>query len=176
MNNSLKYLVCIVAVYAAWKLFYYFASSPSYGFNSVWNLWMLQLGVVYAKASVWVLNLFGVASLAKDASIYLVDSFKTVLVKEHCLAIPAMVIFTGSILFFPGNRLNKLWFIPLGLVGIALINLFRLVFVAIAFQYFPTSVFNFNHSVLYVILTYSLIFAMIVWWMNREKARGTFNS
>lgn len=152
---------------------YWVFTSPTIGLNPIWQRFTFSIARVYTFLSVFFLNFFSVESEARGVAIFLIQSGKTVFVKEHCLAIPAMVIFTGAILLFPGNQMQKVWFIPLGLLGIVIINLFRLVFVAIAFQYFPDSIFNFNHSVLYVILTYSLIFAMIVWWMKKEERLRT---
>jgi exosortase/archaeosortase family protein len=60
----------------------------------------------------------------------------------------------------------KLWFIPLGLMLIFMINVFRLL-ALILIQAHYNSYFDFAHDYLYVVVTYSLIFVLVMWWMNR---------
>jgi exosortase/archaeosortase family protein len=162
----------LLGVYGFWKLFYLAVDADLMGLYSLWQSLTSVIAEIYTSCSVQILNMLHIKAEQRSASIVLSESLKIVLIKEHCLAIPAMVIFVGSVLSFPGSKLEKTWFIIAGLGGIFVINLTRLVFVAVAFQYFSKSVFNFNHSVLYVILTYTFIFSMLVWWMEREEKRA----
>ena len=104
---------------------------------------------------------------AKRNWINLIASYRQIWVQEHCLAIPAMVIFAGSVLLFKGRWLDKAVFLVQGLIGIILINIIRLIFVSLAWVYLSAYYFKMHHSVIYVVAMYGFIFYMIVRWMNR---------
>lgn len=105
---------------------------------------------------------------ADGININLLASNKQIWVEEHCLAIPAMVVFTGTVLAFKGSPKDKAWFIPVGLVGIIVINIIRLIFVSLAWVYLTPYFFNLHHSLIYAVITYGFIFLMLRWWMKRQ--------
>jgi exosortase/archaeosortase family protein len=86
---------------------------------------------------------------------------------DHCLGIPAMVIFSMLILVFPGRWKDKLWFIPLGVLLVQGSNLFRLIGLMFMQKYTNETFFEFNHGYTYLIITYGFIFLMIVFWMKK---------
>jgi exosortase/archaeosortase family protein len=62
--------------------------------------------------------------------------------------------------------MNKLWFIPVGLVGIFLINSLRSAALAYLQLNYSDEFFRFNHSYTYVLTTYGMIFLFVVWWVE----------
>ena len=166
-DEATAFVLKIVAVYGGWKLFHYLVHDSGGEAVPWWAVLVHRLGVFYASVTSPVLNFFGENTRHWDYYIIYNLSGRNIRVEEHCLAIPAMVIFTGAILLFPGKLKHKLWFIPLGLGGIFIINLLRLIFLSVTFEHFSADFFKINHTVIYVIATYSLIMLMIGWWMKK---------
>jgi len=161
----------IIFVYILWKAFYFFASIPDTALHRFWLDFVARLGAVYAMAAGFILTICGMKAVSQGIIIHLVESGRQVLVLDHCLAIPAMVVFIGSVLFFRGRFKDKALFLLMGLSGIVLINLIRLILVSYAWVYLPAQVYIFHHSLLYVVIMYGFIFYMIASWMNRMVAR-----
>lgn len=166
-DEATVFVLKIVGVFGGWKLFHYLVHDSAGEAVPWWAMFVHRLGVFYASVTSPILNIFGEETRHWDFYIIYVQSGRNIRVEEHCLAIPAMVIFTGSILLFRGDWKHKLWFIPLGLGGIFIINLLRLIFLSVTFEHFSSDFFEINHTVIYVIITYSLIMFMIAWWMKK---------
>lgn len=157
----------IIAMYLLWKIFHYFLSIPGTALNHFWLDLVFRIGSIYASATSFLLTIFGMKAAGEGININLLESGKQVWVQDHCLAIPAMVIFTGAVIFFKGKWKDKVIFLMKGLAGIILINLIRLILVCIAWVYLSAYFYKLNHAVLYVVVMYGFIFYMIASWMNK---------
>jgi exosortase/archaeosortase family protein len=166
-DEATLFVIKIVAVYVVWKVIHFILHRPETGvIFKDWAAITYSFGIFYAKVTSRILHLFGQNTFQIGYAVQYQPSMKSIWIQEHCLAIPAMVIFTGSILLFKGSWKNKLWFIPVGLIGIFLINTLRLVLLSVTFERFSEAFYQFNHSYVYLIFSYSLIFLLIAWWMK----------
>jgi len=176
-HKSNLFLVQMVLVYGSWKFLYYFIENSQGKFQEAWFSLVHHLSIFYANIAVGVLRFMGEVVRRDGIGIHFYQLSRVVDVEEHCLAIPAMYIFVFSITLFSGSWKNKLWFIPLGLLGIAFINVMRLVPLAFVFAHLPDQYFIFHHSFLFVAITYGLILAMVRIWMkyfsNIEASQNT---
>jgi exosortase/archaeosortase family protein len=163
----------IISVYIGWKLFDHFAEIPGTTLNHFWTSLVYHLGCVYAVVTSFILTIGGLKATASSININLVASNKQVWVQEHCLAIPAIVVFCGAILLFKGRWSEKAMFLAIGLSGIICINLLRLILVSVAFVQFSPHIFRLMHSYVYAIVTYAFIFGLVAWWMNRTTENST---
>ena len=166
-NKANSFVIKIAGVYALWKVFHYWVTKPDSIIHQSWLQLIEAMGTFYASATSTVLNIFNQNTISSGIEVIYQVSKKHIRVEDHCLAIPAMVVFTFSIILFGGQWKHKLWFIPLGWLGIFTINLVRLMFVCYAFENFSQQFYEINHSFVYVAITYGLIFAMIMWWMKK---------
>lgn len=162
----------IILSYALWKVFHHYAKATGTPLAAWWEDVVFRLGTIYAAITVPLVRPFMDAVYSSGIDIHMTAGqvVRIVMVQDHCLAIPAMVIFTATVIFFRGRWQDKLWFIPLGLLGVAVINLSRLVFVCLTFLYASDVFFKINHSVVYVLLCYTFIFAMLAWWIRRNRS------
>jgi exosortase/archaeosortase family protein len=78
-----------------------------------------------------------------------------------------MVIFSFSLLLFRGRWADKAWFIPLGILFIFFLNLFRLVSLSILMTKVPETTYQLYHRYVFFGITYGAILLMVVWWMDR---------
>lgn len=161
------FVIKVVGVYAVWKLFHYYITHNNGAPKQIWLSVIEKMGGFYAAITSYILNIFGEQTIRQGIKIVYIHSQNNIRVEDHCLAIPAMVIFTFSIALFNGTWKNKLWFIPLGLFGIFIINVIRLVSLSYIFEHFTRKFYDINHSLIYVIITYALVFLMIMWWMKK---------
>jgi exosortase/archaeosortase family protein len=161
------FVLNMVVVYAAWKLFSFYVKCSDGYVHVAWIKFIIFLGTGYATVTSFILNILGERTMHSGIQILYPVQNRAIRVEDHCLAIPAMVIFVGTITLFRGNWKDKLWFIPMGIFFIAIINILRLIFVCETFVYFTRRFFEINHSVIYVVITYALIFILIIWWMKK---------
>ena len=167
IGNANRFVMNMAIVYLAWKVFSYYVNHSAGFVYHVWEKAIYLLGTAYASASGFILNFFGEYTTHSGITVLYPVLNKAIMVEGHCLGIPATVIFVGTIMLFKGDWLNKLWFIPLGVLLIVLINLTRLVLLCYIFAHYPRPFYEINHSLVYVIITYTLIFLLIVWWMRK---------
>jgi exosortase/archaeosortase family protein len=164
-KKAVEFVLKIAAVYIAWKLFsHFFFDAPIFtGFKN-------KLGVITAHVAYLMLKPFFLQDVSLYPRVVILAGSRGIYVADLCLAIPAMVIFTAFITIYSGKAIHKLWFIPMGLMGIFLINSLRIASLAYIQRYSTVEVFNFTHNYAYVIVVYSFIFLMIKLWMDKFDA------
>lgn len=154
------------------------------GFYFLWfkpNVWTLPvistlygyfihyLLVFLIEPSVWVLNMLGFeAVVAQTRQIDMFDLEFNIFVRNYCLGVDMIYCFTALILSFPGKWKERLWFIPLGIIGIHVINIIRVV--ALCFSWLKWGTDGpIDHHDVYNVVAVSFIFLMFVQWVNRYK-------
>ncbi len=85
---------------------------------------------------------------------------------DSCNGISLFALFSIFIIAFPGKLLSKLVFIPIGILIIHLLNVSRVVLLAIieTYSYEWT---EFNHTYTFTLIIYAFIFGMWIVWINR---------
>jgi exosortase/archaeosortase family protein len=161
------FVLNIFLVYAAWKVFSYYVKHTNGYVRIGWDKFVYFLGIIYASAASGLLNLFGQRTFRSGIVVFFERDHANLRIEDHCLAIPATIVFIGSVILFRDNWQSKFWFIPLGIACIFFINLLRIAALCILFEYYSAQFFAINHKVVSVVLSYGLIMALIVWWMRR---------
>jgi exosortase/archaeosortase family protein len=124
----------------------------------------LFAGMCYHLAGVvhWIYDVFGVSTVLYDTAIYHPNG-QGVRIVWGCNGIKQSFIFAMIMLFARGPFVHKLWFIPLGLVCVYLINVLRLLFLTYIIRDYP-DMFEFWHGGVTKYLFYGLIFLMWMFW------------
>jgi exosortase family protein XrtF len=159
-----RFLIKGVALYLGWHLLWYNWIEPDGTVNH-------YLTYNTASISALVLNVFseshfGLSPFEEQNTYLFKDQIPVVLIEHGCNGLILMVLFAAFILAFPGPWRQKMWFIPLGIVAIYLINALRVIGLAINHMYAQTS-FDFNHKYTFTILIYGAIFLFWMLWVNR---------
>lgn len=85
---------------------------------------------------------------------------------DRCDGVPLFVVFAIFIIAFAGPWKQKLWFIPLGILLIHLLNAIRVavlcIVVTISYDWL-----NFNHDYTFYIVVYGAVFLLWIWWVRR---------
>ncbi|NJN26452.1 MAG: archaeosortase/exosortase family protein [Cyclobacteriaceae bacterium] len=87
-----------------------------------------------------------------------------------CSGLELFILFFGFILLMRGRLVDKLWFVPLGFLGILILNIIRITGLCIIFYHHPEYL-EFNHKYTFVILVYGAIFGLWVLWVNKFADR-----
>ena len=95
-----------------------------------------------------------------------IDGTNGVWIGDACNGIPLFAVFTIVISCFPGPWKTKLWYIPIGILFIHLINIIRLAILSIIVFYSPDSL-DFNHTYTFQILVYGLMFLLWIRWIKK---------
>jgi len=165
----IRFLLTAGVLYVVWDYFYKSILEEN-------GVFIREVGAHVASVSVSILNMLGydaVVAPYKDPSAP--RAFETLIVYKGqnlvwidsgCTGLTLMALFAGFILAYPGPIAKKAWYIPTGLVAIYLVNIFRVV--ALALNHIASrSTFDFNHKYTYTLVTYLAIFGLWMLWANR---------
>ncbi len=102
-----------------------------------------------------------------------IDGSHGLWIGDPCNGITLFALFTGFIIAYPGKIKWKLIFIPSGLIAIHLLNVFRIVGLALITFYFPKYL-DFNHTYTFTIIIYSFIFLLWYYFAANPAFRKSF--
>ena len=123
-----------------------------------------------ATASARVLDLIGQDIRIDGTRVY--GASFAVDIENGCNGIEAMIIFLSATLSFPSPWRARVTGLVLGIIGIQIVNLIRVVALFLTGVYFP-SFFDSSHTVVWQ--TVVILFAVLLWifWAQRFAVRPT---
>lgn len=158
-----KFLIRILIISTLWLTLYYSIIKPigqPDGF----------LRHSEANLAVSTLDFFGYALNAEDnseKSTVLFNQDKRIIgVADSCNGLILFVVFSAFIICIPGKIKPKLWFIPIGVIAIYLINVVRIVCLTLIQIHYPAWL-NFNHHYVFTLLVYGFIFFLWTIYINK---------
>ena len=154
-----QFLLVAAALYALWLLAYEGFIGPDGRVDA-------GLSANIAAASAGLLRLLGfVAAVAPGSTVLLMDGRPAVVVGAPCDGLVLYALFAGFIVAFPGPVRPKLWFVPLGIGLIYLLNILRVGALALNHHYAHRSV-DFNHHYTFAFVVYACICALWMQWVR----------
>ncbi len=97
-----------------------------------------------------------------------IDGTSGVWIGDPCNGLTLFSLFSGFVIAYPGSVKKKLWFIPLGLVLIHLLNVLRITALALILHYSQDpAVLEFNHTYTFTIIVYG--FVLYLWYVWSTK-------
>jgi exosortase/archaeosortase family protein len=126
----------------------------------------------YAKilliCSEFFTELFGYEVVTWGKTIKILDDFKAggVYLDRGCMGRNVMLGYATLIAVFPGKIIHKLWYIPMGLVIITIVNILRISGLAIT-AYCCPEYSDINHYLIFKIAAWAVIFILWVFWFNK---------
>jgi exosortase/archaeosortase family protein len=159
-DKGITFGLKIIFVYLCWKVFAFFTHGTMW-----WLAFTDYVGHQYAILVAGMLVAMGDKADVVGININFTNGF--IAVCDLCLAFPAMFVYTGSIIIFPGAWQNKIWYIPLGWLIIVIINILRMLLVCYAWIHWSSFYFNLHHTVIGLGIFYGITLALIVLWTRR---------
>jgi exosortase/archaeosortase family protein len=159
--------------------FHYFFRWWARGGNAYWPIageinilyeWLSDLLYVNSK---WVLEYLSTLPFTFDDAkreFYINDGY--VGVSHGCSGLKPLLQWIVLMTFFPGTWKKKLWFIPVGLVVVHMVNIFRITsLVAILYFGATQQQWDFAHDWILRPFFYVVMFAMWVLWVDKITAK-----
>ena len=88
-----------------------------------------------------------------------------------CSGLELFLLFFGFIILMRGRLKDKMWFVPLGFLGILILNIIRIIVLSVIYYHAPQYL-DFNHKYTFVIIVYGAIFGLWVLWVNKFANRS----
>ena len=124
-----------------------------------------------------ILNLIGYKTFSSketdDIQVFGIDGSNGVWLGGPCNGITLMFLFAIFVFVYPGDYKNKIWFIPLGILLVHIINVLRIIGLAIIAYYYPHYL-NFNHTYTFTFLVYTIVFGLWMLWVNKFSLKQDY--
>lgn len=121
-----------------------------------------------------ILDLMGYQTFASrevnDYQVFGIDGSSGVWIGGPCNGVTLICLFAVFIIAYPGNSKAKRWYLPAGIAAIYLINVIRIVSLALIAYYAPQNL-EFNHTYTFTFIAYSAVFGMWMFWVNRFASK-----
>ena len=167
-----KFIINGLLVYSIWIVFYeVFRYTPFIDFYYNKITYFLTNSWLYStKAFLTVLGYH--VDIYVDRKIIQLQGTQGVLLERGCLGRNMMGLFAGFILVYPGNIKSKLWYIPLGLIVIYILNMLRISGLSLVQLYYPEYM-DVSHHTIFKYTVYTAIFIMWAIWIGKINNKET---
>ena len=168
-NPYFRFTFLAIILYVVWYVIYEAWLHPS----GIWDRLIINNLVFLSNG---ILQLLGYATLPvsdPDSTIRIagIDGTSGVWIGDPCNGFSLFALFLIFMITYPGPWKQKLWFIPLGLIGIHLINAIRIAALAIIVDVNIDWLY-FNHNYTFNIVVYSFVF--LLWYIWAKKYAGPY--
>jgi exosortase/archaeosortase family protein len=146
---------------------------PAYGSLVVGFQELIRHNLLNTTA--WFLEHTGNISVSQNAdTLYFNDQFSLKIV-DNCLGIKLMFIYAMLIVAYPGAKIkNKLWYIPMGIAILHLLNIIRTIVLSFVIIY--TNSFDFVHEFVFRVLFYGITFVLWYIWIKKYVDQKKFEN
>jgi exosortase family protein XrtF len=165
LNKKLiRFLITAVLLYVGWYLIYQFYIEPHTKIDYFIN-------TKISAGAVFILEAFGMTTAPFEESYHVIvglaDSFNAgVWIGNECNGLKLFSIFSIFIIAFPGDWKKKLWFVPMGILIIHILNILRVV-ALVLINHYRHDALEFNHTYTFTFLMYLIIFGLWYIWVNK---------
>jgi exosortase family protein XrtF len=160
-NKGVFFLVKALLLYVLWAISYrlFLHEKSPIDFFLIDNI---------TSATANILQIFGYQMMTLPADVDTlgvvgIDGSHGVLIGYPCNGLELFALFAGFVVAYPGNIKTKLWFIPLGLLSIHLLNIIRVIGLALLAYHAPEKL-EFNHTYTFTFIVYSFVFVLWIIW------------
>jgi exosortase family protein XrtF len=167
-RETVRFLAIAMGLYLLWYFVYDQWLFPD-GRLDTW------LSVQEAALSGFLLNLLGFGG-SSTGPIVKLQGYNVVLIGNPCNGMVLFGLFAGFILAYPGAWKSKLFFIPAGMLAIYLLNVLRIVALALN-SFYSRHTLDFNHKYTFAFVVYAFIFAFWMLWIKHyAKPRQNYTA
>ncbi|MGI4864042.1 MAG: exosortase X [Janthinobacterium lividum] len=124
-----------------------------------------------AAASAWGLRALGWAASvdAVRPDLLVLNGQPSVRVGPQCDGLVLYALLAGFVLAYPGPPRRRLWFVPMGIVALWLLNIVRIIALSLNFQYSPET-FDFDHHYAFNAVAYAALGGFWLLWTRQTSA------
>ena len=124
-----------------------------------------------AAGSVWGLRALGWQAevTAANPTLLLLNGRPSVVVGAPCDGLVLYVLLVAFVLAYPGPTQRRLWFIPMGIAALWLLNVVRIITLALNHRYSPET-FEFDHHYAFSAVAYAALGGLWLLWTRQPVA------
>lgn len=177
-NPFVHYIAVLALSYGVWKMYKWLVYADNQHLESIGEVINQALSSLYVSVIVAPLQLLGIghrtgvheATYGSFQYIAL-DGAGGVYVAYHCLGLTAFFVYNAVILLTPATWRRRLTWMALGTAAIFVVNSLRMIGLLFLDKYTSTVWFEMNHSLVFVILTYTTLFLMHLGFLRPKLSR-----
>ena len=163
-NPFVRFVILASALFLFWYILFEFWIDKHSNLNRILIESLIDI-------SGFILQLFGFTLIPEPPADIIVrtigiDGTTGVWVGDPCNGLEILAIFSIFMIAVPGPWKQKLWYWPMGMLCIHLINSIRIAVLA-WLQSFGNEFVNFNHDYTFKIVVYSSIFVLWIIWIRK---------
>ena len=162
-NPTVKFLFFIFIFYISWYCVYDLWLHPL----ETLDLFVIDKSIGISK---WILELFNYTVFSGGDRLIGIDGSGGLWIGDNCNGIAMFALFTGFIVAYKGNWKLKIIYIILGISCIEMLNVFRIVGLAIIYVH-SRAWTDFNHTYSFTLIIYAFIFMLWILWVNKLSKR-----
>lgn len=162
-NPTIRFLLTILGLYLLWYILYKTVIQP---LNHV-DMFVINITISMSK---WILELFNYNVFTGTERVIGVDGTGGLWIGDNCNGITLFALFSWFIVAYKGKIKYKIPYILLGIVSIELLNVIRIVGLAIL-DTVSREWTEFNHTYTFTILIYGFIFLLWMIWVNKYSEK-----
>jgi exosortase/archaeosortase family protein len=103
---------------------------------------------------------------AATPNLLLLNGQPTVVVGAPCDGLVLYALLAGFVLAYPGSNRRRLWFIPMGIAALWLLNVIRIMALALNHRYSPET-FDFDHHYAFSAVAYAALGGLWLLWTRQ---------
>jgi len=166
-NPVIRFLIFVFILYMGWYCIYNFWLHPM----GIIDLAVIEITIEISR---WILELFNYTVFTGVERVIGIDGTGGLWIGDNCNAIALFALFSGFIIAYTGKAKYKIIYILFGIFSIELLNVFRVVGLAILDTH-SRAWTEFNHTYTFNIIIYAYIFLLWMLWVNKFSGK-TFPS
>lgn len=167
INPFYRFFLNGFILFVLWYIFYNFFRYIGF-IHMFYEFIIFHLTSSLLYASEGVLNLFGYKCevIPSDLVIRITGS-GGIKLERGCLGRNLMFLYAGFVVAFPGSVKTKLWYVPLGLAIIYVLNIARISGLSISLYHSYENYFRYHNHEVFNYSVYAMIFVMWVIWIKK---------
>ena len=167
-NPVLFFLVKALLLYILWYFLYELWLKP----QDIIDKWVIDKLI---KGGEFVISNMGYTlipepNIKQSIRTLGIDGTHGLWIGNPCDGIELFALFAGFIIAYPGPLKTKLWFIPLGIISIHIINQIRIIALVFITLLWPDYL-DVNHTYTFTIIVYSFVFLLWMLWANKLSVK-----
>ncbi len=167
-NPFFRFIVISSGLYLAWYVLYEYYLKPVTGFDHVIIDSLVRIAESILKMVGYAITDYGYVDGACRTHIG-IDGSMGVTIGAPCDGSVLFALFVSFIVAFPGPWKHKMWYLPLGVTLIHLVNAIRVVGLAVVVHW-NEDWLAFNHDYTFTLIVYAFVF--LLWWIWVNKFSG----
>ena len=156
----------LILFYSFWKGTYFFIWRVDLLFESynkiVW--WFIARIIDLSALSLSFVG-FKDLKISYPERLIAIEGSGGVDIGEPCIGLGVFYMFISLVIAWKGIKRNQLWFVPIGLITLHLLNITRVSTLCLL-SYYDRALLDFNHDFTFKIIIYSAILGLWFYWIK----------